>query len=347
MGRTARGSGRIHTRIVVVTAALLASGCSVLFGLDDHSPSVDPGNEGGTPDGNVVSDSGNPINDSGGGGHDATLDAPPSQCEGRFRVTGSRRIDPAGGTSSQFSARGKQGSLTAAYISSDHDPEGSRVLDGTRSSDSLEFGLDARTPGNFNSKMTRHGIATSDDLRMLYIQWTDDAHQDIWLAKKGDSGFTANGAVGINAPTGANEVDTEVYLVNNGDVLYFASNRTNGLFRIYQSVESGSATGNYATPTLLPGLDKATADQRAPVVTNDKKTILFARNGGQGLRIYAAQRATADGDFSEASLVCDVNASGEGQYPTWISPANNALYFVNVRSGKYELWQASIAIPSP
>ncbi|WP_394823830.1 hypothetical protein [Pendulispora albinea] len=334
-GSAWRGSGRICTRIVTASTVLVASGCSVLFGLDDHT--ANPGGEGGVDSSTTLPDGGKPLDDSGGGSHDAGVDAPVPSCA--RGLTSILRINPTAGED-YYSARGKKNSVLEAYVTVERGPL--HIYEGNRTNTAQSFVINSANIGSFQGTgWQQHGIATADDTKMLYVQTpTDGGASQIWGALRVDSGFQnfytyseTNGSPSIN--------NTEVYANATASLLYFASSRT-GQFRLYQATSTGTATYSAAAP--IPGFDAFPGELRAPVVSEDGKTIFFARRDGDGLRLYSAVRDRADAAFTDPRPVCNVAASGEQQYPTWLASDHSLLFFVKIVNDKYDLWQAKPAL---
>jgi len=353
MGRLARGSGRIHTRIVAGFASFLflaTSSCVALFSLDDHQadgggpdPDRDSGN--GNDGGNPPQDGSDPGSDSGSDGstRDTGTDAPPG-CTGGITFRTPKRIDPVGSTTNQYSARGKNNDINSAYIATDIvdtavDP-GSHIWRGSRANATVEFGSMNRVGGGFGSTSTqRHGMVNAADDKILYVQALSGGLEELIVGiREGADGFKFN-----NRPweRSGNYSDTEVYFIQDGALLFFATNRA-GKFRIYQA-QFNNSNNTGSDQKAVGGLGNPSADdERAPVVSDDGTKIFFARKEGGQLRIKAAQRGAISGNFAEMPL-CGLDIAGADQYPTWISKDGSLLFYIRVTGGQYQLWQANRA----
>jgi len=332
----ARGSERIHTRIVFTSAVLLASGCSLLFGLDDHQAGLGSGDEAGI-DGDVP-DQGNP--GEGGGEQDGGSDAPPGDCQGAA-FKNAKPIAGLENGANQYSARAINDGKTV-YLSSERPVDGpkdagSHIFTASRTDPLGSFGAVELPPGNVNSSgLQRHAIATDDDLRMFYIQVTGAALGQVWWAARdaSTSEFISGGA--ISQLQG--QTYSDVYATPNGDHLYVASTK-GGKLDIYVSTLQGTT---YSSPAAVGGIN-TNADDYAPVVSVDLKTMYFASTKSGQAQVYAA-KGTNGTTFQNVTPVCGLGAPNESAYPTWLSSTGAILYYVKYTGtgGTRELWQAEI-----
>ncbi|WP_394844122.1 hypothetical protein LZC95_44600 [Pendulispora brunnea] len=315
-----------------------------LFSLDDHQADgggPGPGNDGGGSNdgGNPPTDGSNPGNDS--GPRDSGTDAPIPECTGGGpRFTNARLIpglEKAG--IHQHSVRGV-GDGAGVYLTSERPAEGidlgSHVFGATRGGSG--FSNPEPPPGtNINSTdFQRHAIATGDDMSMFYIQLTGtNTFGAIWRAKRSSAGAAYGTEGAVQGLSGTSYGD--VYVTKTGAHMYMT--KQNGSLDIFHSTPQGTG---YAAPALVDGVNSP-RDDYAPVVSDDLKTMYFARETGGQVRIRVAKGQSGTG-FADDKEVCGLNPSNENTYPTWISPDGKTLYYVRYigATGIRELWQAEL-----
>jgi Tol biopolymer transport system component len=111
-------------------------------------------------------------------------------------------------------------------------------------------------------------------------------------------------------------------MLANGAALYFTSSTRAGLgigdiWRV--DIDSTGAAG---TPAAVIGDVNSAADETAPAVTADERTIAFARGGD----IYLATRSSAADGFGTATAIAGLADPAVREAPTWISPDACHLY---------------------
>jgi|HubBroStandDraft_5_1064220.scaffolds.fasta_scaffold51633_2 Tol biopolymer transport system component len=129
--------------------------------------------------------------------------------------------------------------------------------------------------------------------------------------------------------------DTTPFLRQDGQVLYFASNRVpeRGI-DIYRVGWAGSsADAAFDAPAPVDELN-ASSNELAPVVTPDDRTIYFASdraNGNGDFDIWTATRDSGAG-FLAPTSVAELN-SDSVDIPTFITGDGCTLYFSSARNG--------------
>ncbi len=121
------------------------------------------------------------------------------------------------------------------------------------------------------------------------------------------------------------------FVAQRGDVLYFASNREDGVdLDIYASHRT--VDGGWGAPIYFSEVNTA-ADEICPMAHRNGKTFLFISNraGGQGgADIYATRLHTTLGWSAPTNLGAPINSSGDEFSP---SLTDTELYFSSTRSG--------------
>jgi len=133
--------------------------------------------------------------------------------------------------------------------------------------------------------------------------------------------------------------DVEPSFSDNGEELYFSSNRT-GDYAIWVSVHSGTV---YQAPTRITEVDAIGADDEDPAMTADERTLFWrsTRAGGLGgYDIWSATRANDQDPFGTPSLVPNVNSAGD-EGPSWISADGCRMYLSSNRAGTNDIYVAA------
>jgi predicted outer membrane repeat protein len=121
------------------------------------------------------------------------------------------------------------------------------------------------------------------------------------------------------------------FVAQRGDVLYFASNREDGIdLDIYASHRT--ADGDWGDPVYFTEVNTS-ADEFCPMAHRNGKTFLFISNraGGEGgADIYATRLHATKGWATPTNLGPPINSSGDEFSP---SLTDTELYFSSTRSG--------------
>lgn len=99
----------------------------------------------------------------------------------------------------------------------------------------------------------------------------------------------------------------------------------------------------FQSPTLLNNVNGGGGAQYDPSVSGDGLTLFFrsTRAGGPGLDdIYWASRSNLQSDFSNVSLVANLNSSASDVQP-YVVPGGTEIYFSSDRTGDYDIYDAT------
>jgi hypothetical protein len=185
---------------------------------------------------------------------------------------------------------------------------------------------------------------------------------DVYIAERSSATASFGEALPIDA-VNESGVDGAPWIAANGLVLLFESDRMGG-YAIFKS-ERQSSSADFEAPSLvyegptsaadpylvgdengtlyfsdLDNLFEAALDDWAvtglvplfetgeyrirPVVTLDERTLYFAMSSSA---VYVAQRDAVGVQFEEPDALAEVDAVGETEMPSWISPDRCRLYF--------------------
>jgi Tol biopolymer transport system component len=177
---------------------------------------------------------------------------------------------------------------------------------------------------------------SGDGLRLVFARGEPDPGRPIHL-------FTATRSsiipfTGVGPLVGANErlatYDYYPFLLDDGQVLYFASSRfqPDGL-DIYGTVWN-AGTASFDTPSPVGGIN-TTFSEIAPVVTPDDLTIYFGSdrtdmNAPGSFNIWMATRTTTNDVFAIPTIVPELNSPGL-DLPTFVTRDGCTLYLSSTR----------------
>ena len=206
------------------------------------------------------------------------------------------------------------------------------IYKATRASTTTPFGNITPVPGMNTTGDERGPRVTPDGLSLFaYSRPSSTSPQHVMLATRSGTTLPFGGLQVIPKVDGTTD-DVDPYILQNGNVLYFTSNRA-GNYGLYRSSKIGGA---FSPPTLVSGVDLDTGSlENSPVVTPDELTLFFSsdRSGGAGgLDIYMTTRSTTADGFGEPVALTDLNTASIDT-PTWISPDGCALYFSRAETG--------------
>jgi len=148
-----------------------------------------------------------------------------------------------------------------------------------------------------------------------------------------------DGTFGVPAPIRTEVTSTSQfydgmpYLVANGSVMYFASNRNNEDFTVFRSDRGRGST--FVRVDEVLGIDAPQAFDAYPVVADDELAIFFGsdrQNRGAGMRIYFARRKKANVGFEPPTLVDSIDSLqsvGTDARPVWLSSDQCRLYLAS------------------
>lgn len=125
--------------------------------------------------------------------------------------------------------------------------------------------------------------------------------------------------------------DEGPWLSQDGNTIYFFSDRQTTNPRLYSAARSGSVFG---APKRLPAINPD--NDTYPVLTGDELTAYFSSftpigNTGLERKLYRATRASTSQNLGGPTEVTELNADGWKTVPTWISPDGCELYVIASR----------------
>ena len=168
--------------------------------------------------------------------------------------------------------------------------------------------------------------------RRLYI-----AQRTVGAAEFPDAAMIA----GVAGP-GGGDTDSDPFLTDGGEELWFSSNRqgTLGNIDLYRAVKVGAGFG---APEHVLALSSTESDG-IPVLSADRLTIYFqsARGGtgtSGGFDIWTSHRSTSNDGFPPPRPVTELNSAGV-DWPGWLSADGCRLYLASSREGDMKLYLA-------
>lgn len=202
---------------------------------------------------------------------------------------------------------------------------GEDMYQASRTSTSLPYGNIAPIPGVNSGGNEGHPYMTPDGMSVFGDSTPQAGAAHVALATRTSTAVDFGPLQPLTGLNGsANDGDS--YVLPNGNVIYFTSNRT-GQYRLYRSFRAGGA---FSDAALVRGVDLDAADDKgSPVVTPDELTLLFYSNRVNSSRFdaYEARRSSTADDFSTPRPLDELNSSGVTTAPSWISADGCVLYF--------------------
>lgn len=248
------------------------------------------------------------------------------------------KVPNVNGSANDWSARLTADELTMFLGNDEGVVGGNDLFVATRASRQSIFGAPTPIPG-VNGVDTHEGSpsVTGDGTTLYFhsMRAGGVGGWDLYTSVRGDGGVFGEVSLvaGINSPSS----DDFPYVVENGKTLYFASTRA-GQSDIYRSTMG--ANDLFELPAPLPGPVTTSADEVAPVVSSDERTIYFARASfgpPETSEVWVASRANANDPFDAPSRVTELDAVDALNHPTWLSPDGCTLYFASNRAGSNAL----------
>jgi hypothetical protein len=236
------------------------------------------------------------------------------------------------------------------YITVREDEDGGQydLFTASRPSETASFGNRERLGGINDPPTADLSPSVSDNgLWVVYASSRDGGlgGTDLWRATRPNPGVDFD-QVRLVASVNSAATETDPWVLPNA--LYFATNRGS----ISSSIFRTSFTQNQAmvvvgTPGAVPGLaNGGTADDFAPVVAGDERTIFFgtSRNAAAKADIFTATRDSATAAFDPPTRVEGLS-SPSSEFPTWLSADGCRIYFVSDRpfggGGGLDAWFAT------
>jgi outer membrane protein OmpA-like peptidoglycan-associated protein/tetratricopeptide (TPR) repeat protein len=178
-----------------------------------------------------------------------------------------------------------------------------------------------------NTEFHDSNLSMSADGQQLFL-YSDENNGDIYTSKKlSDGTWTSPEPIGSNINSSFKE--SSVSLSNDGSMLFFASNRPSHEgdqenLDIYYSVKDKNDV--WGRPKTLGSVVNSEANEDAPFIDYDSKTLYFSSDGRKGMGGYDIFRSVYDS--TEAVW-------GEPQnigYP--VNTPDNDVFFVSTKDGK-------------
>lgn len=136
-------------------------------------------------------------------------------------------------------------------------------------------------------------------------------------------------------------------LRTDGCELYFASNRDGGSTDIYVSGRLTTAEA-WGTPAKVAELDVASSTESGPELSDDGKTIWFARalvGGTTGYDLYTATRANPSSAWETVTKVAELSTNGHERAPH-VSVDGKTMWFARHDGTDYDIWVATRGSPT-
>jgi hypothetical protein len=201
---------------------------------------------------------------------------------------------------------------------------GEDVYQASRTSTSLPYGNIVPVPGVNSGGDEGHPYMMPDGLSVFGDSTPQGGTAHVALATRTSTAVDFGPLQPLTTLNGSAS-DGDSYLLPDGNVIYFTSNRT-GQYRLYRSFRAGGA---FSEAALVKGVDLDAADDKgSPAVTPDELTLVFYSNRvNPRFDAYEARRSSTVDDFSTPRALDELNSSGTTTAPTWISADGCVLYF--------------------
>lgn len=245
------------------------------------------------------------------------------------------RLSRVGAGVASFLGAGKDRRLTTAELS------GSTAQIDLEGIDALDDSDDAES----------QGAISEDGLHLVFERRSSDLDRSLWISARASlsAPWTAPRHLvttktitvgGASSSITKNLEGADAYLV--GARLYFVANADSVPAQL--DIFVGAIDFDAALVTnveKVAGIATST-DESAPVLSDDELEIFYASGTSSATdRVFHASRSSTAEPFSSAGIVTGpVNAassSGDGDYPTWISPGGCELYAIGRRDGSFAM----------
>ncbi len=249
------------------------------------------------------------------------------------------RLSRVGAGSASFFGAGKDRRLTTATL------VGSTIEITLGGVDALDDSDDPES----------QGAISQDGLHLVFERSSSDLDRSLWVSARASLGapwsppqrLSMTKTIGTTTTGGSSSASItkyvegiEAYLV--GTTLYFAANADTVPAQL--DIFAGSIDFDAArveNVQKVAGVATST-DESAPVLSDDELEIFYASGTSSATdRVFHASRASTAEPFSSAGIVTGpvnaASASGDGDYPTWISPDGCELYAIGRRDGSFAM----------
>jgi hypothetical protein len=231
--------------------------------------------------------------------------------------------------------------LTAYVAVTPAQGSGSTIKKSTRTSRDVDFSAPAVDPqlAAINASSVSIPSMTSDGLVLVYAR-TDGVYVSVRTTNA--EPFPA----GVRAKSRANDITSgDPFIAAGGETLLLArDNGVNGyeLDDAPRDIAMTYGDGGFIWYSVAPGVTNVNddaADDRRPIYSPDRLTLVFASNRSPGANsntdLYIAQRAGAGGTFTSPARMAEPISSASSDLPGTLSNDGCVLYFTSDRPGGF------------
>lgn len=132
-----------------------------------------------------------------------------------------------------------------------------------------------------------------------------------------------------------------------GCEIFFNSNRDGNNTDIWTSSRF-TVNDPWSTPRLVTELDATSTTETGPDLSDDGKTIYFARaivGGSTGYDLYMATRNSPSEPWGQVSLVTELNTTGNERSPH-MSSDGKTIWYAHYNGTDYDIWTATRSTPT-
>jgi hypothetical protein len=228
----------------------------------------------------------------------------------------------------------------------------SKILKSVRTAVGLDFSAPtaANELNTINMASTAIPSLTADGLVLVYTQTSGT--QGIYVSVRGST--TETFPAGVAPRSRANPFGLgDPFIAPAGESLLVArDNGVNGLDIDEAPRDVGGIYGDggfvdYAVAPDVTNVNDDTADDRRPVFSADRLTLVFASNRAPGANantdLYISERAGIGGTFTVSTRLAEPISSDASDRPGTISADGCLLYFTSARAGGFGVHDVYIA----
>jgi Tol biopolymer transport system component len=280
---------RLAAFLGVAGAVLAAAACV------GEAPSEGPGSstsEGGAPDGPEKTDE---------GGSDGGGDVQAPRCDPTKPFRAPVKLAGVNTELSEASPFLTADGSTLLFVRKDADG-GDDIWTATRAGDATFTDVRPLSP-KINSAAADNDPFLSEDGTALYFARGYPA-SDLFVAKRptrdsefGDPAPLAN----VNQKVPTDPEDSHPFVTQDGNWLYFRSNRVANRFSIYRSRRGPD--GAFGEPQLVPELNSEGSRNHRATLTGDQRTVYFTSDRAGAEWIFVATRSDPEGVFGDIHRV--------------------------------------------
>jgi len=184
-------------------------------------------------------------------------------------------------------------------------------------------------PNNLNSKKHDAGVLYSSDGKTLYTYKNDV----IWKSVLEDGTWSKFEELDKNINTSKFNIPS-ISISNDGNTLFFVSNRKNGLGGkdIYKSIKTSE--GNWGEAVIMSEAINSQLDEDSPYISEDGNTLYFSSKGHKGIGGYDIYKSQlVDGKWTVAeNMGIPINSASDDIYFITENEESNG-FFSSARTG--------------